>query len=61
MKTYFIYGHGRGVAFSPTDLIKKFDRQQIDSTLSDLVKDKKIRRVSRGIYDYPTYSEFLKK
>lgn len=58
---YFISGHGRGWAFSSTDLIKKFERQQIDNVLSDLVKDKKIRRVSRGIYDYPKYSDFLKK
>lgn len=58
---YFISGHGRGWAFSSNDLIKKFDRQQIDSTLSDLVKEKKIRRVSRGIYDYPKYSELLQK
>lgn len=61
MVFYFISAHGRGWAFSSTDLIKKFDRQQIDNVLSDLVKDKKIRRVSRGIYDYPKYSDFLKK
>ena len=58
---YFILGHGRGWAFSSNDLINKFDRQQIDSTLSDLVKEKKIRRVSRGIYDYPKYSKLLQK
>jgi len=58
---YFISGHGRGWAFSSNDLMKKFDRQQIDNLLSDLVKEKKIRRVSRGIYDYPKYSELLKK
>ena len=29
--------------------------------MSDLVKEKKIRRVSRGIYDYPKYSELLQK
>ena len=58
---YFISGHGRGWAFSSTDLIKKFERQQIDNVLSDLVKEKKIRRVSRGIYDYPKYSELLQK
>ena len=58
---YFISGHGRGWAFSSNDLINKFDRQQIDSTLSDLVKEKKIRRVSRGIYDYPKYSKLLQK
>lgn len=58
---YFISGHGRGWAFSSNDLIQKFERQQIDNVLSDLVKAKKIRRVSRGIYDYPKYSELLKK
>lgn len=58
---YFISGHGRGWAFSSSDLIKKFDRQQVDSTLSDLSKNKKIRRIARGIYDYPKYSDFLQK
>lgn len=58
---YFISGHGRGWAFSSNDLIQKFERQQIDNVLSDLVKAKKIRRVSRGIYDYPKYSELLQK
>ena len=58
---YFISGHGRGWAFSSNDLIKKFERQQIDNVLSDLVKAKKIRRVARGIYDYPKYSELLQK
>ena len=58
---YFISGHGRGWAFSTMDLLKKFSRQQADNVLSDLVKDGKIRRVCRGIYDYPKYSEFLKQ
>lgn len=58
---FFISGHGRGWAFSSNDLIQKFERQQIDNVLSDLVKAKKIRRVSRGIYDYPKYSELLQK
>lgn len=58
---YFISGHGRGWAFSANDLLKKFSRQQADNVLSDLVKEGKIRRVCRGIYDYPKYSEFLKQ
>jgi len=58
---YFISGHGRGWAFSSNDLMKKFTRQEADSTLSDLVKKGKIRRVCRGIYDYPKYSDFLKQ
>jgi len=58
---YFISGHGRGWAFSANDLLAKFSRQQADNVLSDLVKDGKIRRVCRGIYDYPKYSDFLKQ
>ena len=58
---YFISGHGRGWSFSSNDLIHKFTRQEIDNTLSDLVKKGKIRRVARGIYDYPKYSELLRK
>ncbi len=58
---YFISGHGRGWAFSSNDLLQKFSRQQADNVLSDLVKDGKIRRVCRGIYDYPKYSTFLKQ
>ena len=38
---YFISSHGKGWAFSSTDLIKNFDKQQIDNVLSDLVKAKK--------------------
>jgi len=58
---YFISGHGRGWAFSANDLLKKFSRQQADNVLSDLAKEGKIRRVCRGIYDYPKYSEFLEQ
>ena len=58
---YFISGHGRGWAFSSNDLIHKFSRQEIDNTLSDLVAQGKIRRVARGIYDYPMYSELLEQ
>jgi hypothetical protein len=58
---YFISGHGRGWSFSSSDLLSKFSRQEADNTLSDLVKVGKIRRVARGIYDYPKYSELLEK
>jgi hypothetical protein len=56
-----ISGHGRGWAFSSGDLLSRFSRQQADSLLSELVKQGKIRRVARGMYDYPAYSELLKK
>ncbi|MGF1575144.1 MAG: DUF6088 family protein [Cyanophyceae cyanobacterium] len=58
---YFIAGHGRGWAFSSSDLLSHFNRQQADSLLSELVKQGKIRRLARGMYDYPAYSELLKK
>ena len=58
---YFIVGHGRGWAFSSSDLMQKFSRQQADNILSDFVKQGKIRRVCRGIYDYPKYSELLEQ
>jgi len=57
--TYFIYGHGRGWAFSSSDLLERCSRQQADSVLSDLTKQGKIRRVARGIYDYPEWSDLL--
>jgi len=58
---YFIAGHGRGWAFSSSDLVHRFTRQEIDNTLSDLAQKGKIRRLARGIYDYPKYSELLAK
>ena len=58
---YFISGHGRGWAFSSSDLSGRCSRQQADNTLSDLVKQGRIRRVAHGIYDYPSYSELLKQ
>jgi hypothetical protein len=58
---YFICGHNRGWVFSSSDLMLKFTRQEADSILSDLTKSKKIRRVARGIYDYPKFSKLLEK
>jgi hypothetical protein len=58
---YFIAGHGRGWAFSSSDLAGRFARQQIDNALSDLAQDGRIRRVARGLYDYPRFSDLLQK
>lgn len=58
---YFVSGHGRGWAFSSSDLADRFARQQIDNALSDLAHANKIRRVARGLYDYPRYSDLLQK
>ena len=56
-----IHGRGRGWAFSSSDFVSEFSREQVDNALSDLTKDGKIRRVCRGIYDYPKYSNLLEQ
>jgi len=56
-----IYGRGRGFCFTSHDFIDEFRDNNIDKALSSLAKQKKIRRVVRGIYDYPTYSQLLKQ
>ena len=56
-----IYGRGRGWAFSPNDFVEGFSRDQIENALSRLCREGKIRRVCRGIYDYPKYSELLQQ
>ncbi len=53
-----IYGHGRGWAFSPVDFR---DIGRVDMALNRLVQAGTIRRVIRGIYDYPRYSELLQQ
>lgn len=54
-----IYGNGKGYSFSSNDFIKEFSKNSIDKALSTLTKKGKIRRVARGVYDYPKYSDFL--
>jgi len=56
-----IHGRGRGWAFMPNDFIGEFSRASIDKALSNLASNGRIRRVFRGIYDYPKYSELLKQ
>jgi len=55
-----IYGMGRGWAFSVIDFSTFGTRSAIDVTLHRLLKKGTIRRVIRGIYDYPVYSRVLK-
>jgi len=50
-----IYGMGRGWAFSVIDFSTFGTRSAIDVTLHRLLKKGTIRRVIRGIYDYPAY------
>jgi hypothetical protein len=56
-----IYGRGRGWAFTPNDFIKDFKRWEIDDSLEDLTNEDRIRRIIRGLYDYPLFSELLNK
>ncbi len=56
-----IYGRGRGWAFSQKDFAPVGSRSSIDLALHCLVKKRTIRRVMRGVYDYPRYSDKLKK
>lgn len=56
-----IYGRGRGWSFTPNDFIGDFPRANIDKSLSMLVRQNTIRRICRGVYDDPKYSELLKQ
>jgi len=56
-----IYGRGKGFTFSSFDFIGEFKDNNIDKSLSTLTKEGKIRRISRGIYDYPKYSDLLEQ
>jgi len=56
-----IYGHGRGWVFSKSDFIDEISADSIDKALSELSKEGKIRRIARGLYEYPRYSELLQQ
>lgn len=44
---------GRGGVFTPTDFLDVASRAAVDQALSRLVKGGKLRRLARGLYDYP--------
>lgn len=49
-----IQGWGRGRVFVPRDLLDQgHDRGAVDVALGRLVAAKKVRRLGRGVYDYP--------
>ncbi len=56
-----IRGTGSGWSFSPRDFLDLGERATIDSALHRLTAKGQVRRVIRGIYDYPRYSELLKQ
>ena len=48
-----IYGSGRGAVFTPTQFLDLGGRRVIDVVLHRLAKTGTIRRLTRGLYDYP--------
>lgn len=54
-----IYGNGRGWAFSQKDFVDLGGTSTIHWALYELEKAGTIRRVLRGIYDYPRISKLL--
>ncbi|MFA6038078.1 MAG: DUF6088 family protein [Legionellales bacterium] len=48
-----------GWVFSPKDFLDVGTRAAVDQVLSRLVKQNMIRRLDRGIYDYPKQSKLL--
>lgn len=50
-----------GDVFITSDFLDIADTQTVNKALSRLTEDKKIRRILRGLYDCPRYSEMLKE
>lgn len=48
-----IRGRGRGSVFVPTDFLEFGSRKAVDVALHRLVKKGTIRRLARGVYDFP--------
>jgi len=54
-----IRGKGRGAVFTPGDFLDIGSRDVVDKTLSRLADQGMIRRLTRGVYDFPqTLSRF---
>jgi len=56
-----IYGKGRGNAFTPKDFLDLGSHEAVRQILSRLVSAGTIRRLMRGVYDYPEHSRLLKR
>lgn len=48
-----IYGGGRGLAFTPNDFLDIGGRDAVDKALSRMAIKGTIRRLARGLYEYP--------
>ena len=54
-----IYGSGRGVVFTPGRFLDIGSRNAVDKVLSRLVQKGVIRRLARGLYDYPEHHPIM--
>ena len=54
-----IYGNGRGKAYTSKDFRDIAGHETVWKALARLSQDGRIRRVGRGVYDYPPFSELL--
>ena len=54
-----IYGNGRGRVFTPKDFLDLASHETVRKALGRFAKERTIRRLMRGVYDYPAYSTLL--
>lgn len=54
-----IVGHGRGWCFTPGHFLELGSEESIRQALSNLHKQKVIRRLAQGVYDYPKEHDVL--
>jgi Family of unknown function (DUF6088) len=54
-----IYGNGRGKTFTPKDFLDLASHETVRKVLSRLTEEGTIRRLMRGVYDYPAFSTLL--
>jgi hypothetical protein len=54
-----VRGKGRGWAFTPKDFLDLGTRASVDMALTRLVQAGHIRRIGRGLYDYPKLHDRL--
>ena len=54
-----IFGSGRGLVFTPSHFLDLGSRAAVDQALSRLTTDGTIRRLARGLYDYPKVHDVL--
>jgi hypothetical protein len=53
------YGHGRGHVATQKDFLELGSRAAVDKALSRLAQQGKLRRIGRGLYEYPKVSKRL--